>query len=189
MVIATIANRRSTVEDLSFGTAYAGLVLLAISMSLGPLNLLRSKPNPVHSAFRRDVGICAGLTGIIHTVIGSRVHMGGALSRYFIPDTPTTPSGLLFTATNYLGLVSASVLLMLVLISNSFAIKRLGLDSWKRLQRLAYVAAALVLIHGAAYQFLEKRPLPWVIAMLVLALGVAAVQLKGRSLKSALVTR
>ena len=96
---------------------------------------------------------------------------------------------MLFVMTNYLGLISAAVLLVLVLISNNFAIKRLGLAAWKRLQRLAYVAVALVLLHGATYQFLEKRSLPWVIVISILTLEVAAVQLKGRALGSTHATR
>jgi sulfoxide reductase heme-binding subunit YedZ len=166
---------------LSFGTAYVALVLLAISLSLGPLNLLRSRPNPVHSALRRDAGICAGVAALLHTVLGLQVHMGGVISRYFIPASPLTRSGLMFAATNYAGLLSAVILLVLVVISNDIGIRRLGLDRWKRIQRLAYVAAAAAVVHGLVYQSLEKRSIIGFIVVFLIATEVMALQLEGRS--------
>ena len=48
---------RSVLERISTATAYASIVLLAVALSIGPLNVLRGKPNPLSSYLRRDVGI------------------------------------------------------------------------------------------------------------------------------------
>lgn len=73
----------SQLATLSTASAYAGLALLIVSLSLGPLNILRNRPNPVSTDLRRDVGIWAGLLGLIHTVVGLQVHMGGNFWLYF----------------------------------------------------------------------------------------------------------
>src|ERR1700676_4612371 len=55
---------------LSMATAYAGLLFLAISLWLGPWNVLRRRPNPTSFDLRRDVGIWTGILAILHTVVG-----------------------------------------------------------------------------------------------------------------------
>ncbi len=42
---------------LSMATAYAGLIFLAVSLWLGPWNVLRRRPTPTSFDLRRDVGI------------------------------------------------------------------------------------------------------------------------------------
>ena len=64
-------------------SAYAGLFFLAASLSLGPWNVLRRKPNPVSSDLRRDVGIWAGVLALIHTAVGLTVHLRGRMWMYF----------------------------------------------------------------------------------------------------------
>ncbi len=148
-------------------------------MSLGPLNILRRKPNPVHSALRRDIGICAGVTAVVHTVLGLQVHMGGTISRYFVPDASLARDTMLFVTTNYLGLIAAVVLMLLVLISNNKAIAGLGLAPWKRLQRLAYLVSVVVIIHGALYQAIEKRAATWVSILALVSIWTIGIQVRG----------
>lgn len=62
---------------LSVATAYAGLLLRAITLLLGPWNVLRGRPNPVSTDVRRDVGIWAGILSLAHVVFGLQVHMRG----------------------------------------------------------------------------------------------------------------
>ena len=152
-------------------------------MMLGPINILKRKPNPVHSALRRDVGICAGVTAIGHTILGLQVHMGGVLSRYFVAASGAR-GAMAFVATNYLGLVSAALLVVLVLISNNKAIVRLGLERWKRIQRLAYFAVAIAIIHGFMYQLIEKRSIAWVLIVAITTALTATLQLSGIARRS-----
>jgi len=51
---------------MSLATAYAGLFLLAVSLWLGPWNVLRRRPNPTSFDLRRDVGIWTGILAIVH---------------------------------------------------------------------------------------------------------------------------
>ncbi|MEO8577903.1 MAG: hypothetical protein ABI556_14440 [Gemmatimonadales bacterium] len=155
-------------------------------MVLGPLNVLRRKHNPVHSAVRRDVGIAAGIAALVHTALGLQVHLGGALAKYFIPPPNAKIAGWAFVAGNWIGLVSAIVLATLVTISNNFGVRSLGLTRWKKIQRTAYVAAGAALIHGIIYQMLEKRNAVVIAFVILSAFGVVVLQLKGLRARRAL---
>ncbi|RKZ54899.1 MAG: hypothetical protein DRQ44_18470, partial [Gammaproteobacteria bacterium] len=52
----------------SMATAYTGLILLAATLLIGPLNLIKGKNNPVSSYLRRDIGIWAAVVSIIHVI-------------------------------------------------------------------------------------------------------------------------
>lgn len=166
-------------EAWSMGTAYAAFFFLAAATALGPLNVIRRRVNPVHSALRRDTGIIAGMTALVHTVLGLQVHMGGNLSRYFVPPSTASPRSTVFIASNYLGLFSALVLAVLVAISNNAAIRAFGLAAWKRVQRTAYFAVAAAVVHGLLYQLLEKRAWILVGGVVVVAALIAGLQVKG----------
>jgi sulfoxide reductase heme-binding subunit YedZ len=162
-----------TVHRLSMGTAYAALLLLAASLAIGPLRVLRDRPNPVSTDLTRDVGIWAGVTGLLHVLFGIQVHMRGKFWLYFVypPEQPHTlplrhDS---FGAANWTGLGATLVLVLLLAISNDASLRRLGARRWKAWQRWSYGAALLTLAHGVLFQVVEKRRLPY-----VLALGAAA---------------
>jgi sulfoxide reductase heme-binding subunit YedZ len=105
--------------------------------------------------------------------------MGGSLVRYFtLPHDPSS-SRIAFLIANYVGLMSAGILLVLVVISNNIAIRRLGLARWKRTQRLLYPAALGVAAHGFIYQFLEERALAGVVILAAASLVVGWLQLRG----------
>src|SRR5580698_9621319 len=75
---------RDVISRLSFATAYPALILIAATLLIGPLNLLRGKRTPVSSDWRRDVGVWAGILSLIHTVIGQDVHLRGRPWLYYI---------------------------------------------------------------------------------------------------------
>ncbi|MBA3342520.1 MAG: ferric reductase-like transmembrane domain-containing protein [Gemmatimonadaceae bacterium] len=156
-----LRGSRSAVENASTATAYAGIAFLALSLALGPRNLLRSRPNPVSTDLRRDIGIWAGSMGVLHTILGLQVHMGGSLRRYFLPSAAAegeaSAATLAFVAANYMGLVAALLLVILLAISSDVALRALGVPAWKRIQRSNYFIIALVAVHGVFYQLLEKR--------------------------------
>jgi DMSO/TMAO reductase YedYZ heme-binding membrane subunit len=91
---------------------------------------------------------------------------------------------MVFVTTNYLGLVSAAMLLVLVLISNNKAIVRFGLERWKRIQRLAYFAVAIAIIHGFMYQLIEKRSITWVLVVATITALTLMLQLSGIARRS-----
>jgi len=75
------------VESLTLGTGYAALLLLVVSLIIGPANLFLQRRNPVNLYLRRDIGIWAGLTGVAHVLLGFQVHMGGQILLYFTEQT------------------------------------------------------------------------------------------------------
>lgn len=168
---------------LSMASAYASLLLLATTLMIGPWYRLRNRPNPISSYLRRDVGIWAGILGIVHVIVGLQVHMDSKFWLYFLPPPdavlPYSLRIVAFWLTNYAGLAVGLILLMLLTLSNNASLRALGAVRWKRLQRWNYVAAALIVAHGAVYQLLEKRAMGFVILFgatvaLASALQVAA---------------
>ena len=157
---------RDVITRLSFSTAYPALILLVITLWIGPWNLLRSKRTPVSSDLRRDIGIWAGILGILHTGIGFCVHLRGRPWLYFVyqrSEGHTFPMRHdIFGFANYTGLVATIILLLLFVTSNDYALRRLGTPKWKQLQRWNYVLFLFTFLHTAAYQTMEKQHAPFV---------------------------
>ncbi|MBI3529609.1 MAG: hypothetical protein HY067_16775 [Betaproteobacteria bacterium] len=171
---------------LSMASAYGSLVLLALSLMIGPWNLLRGRPNPISGYLRRDIGIWAGVLGVVHVVFGLQVHFGGKMWLYFLPPGLATfpfplrisqwvPVGL----TNYAGLVATLIMLLLLCLSNDASLRAFGASRWKSLQRWNYWGALLVVAHGVLYQILEKRKAGFVVAYAAIVLLVVAMQSAG----------
>lgn len=58
---------------ISIATAYVGLLWLCVTLILGPINILRGRPNPVSTYLRRDIGLWAAIVSTIHATLGLRV--------------------------------------------------------------------------------------------------------------------
>ena len=162
---------RDVVMKISFATAYSALVLIAATLLIGPWNLLRGKRIPISSDWRRDVGIWAGILGLVHTAIGQNVHLRGRPWLYYIYEPgkhhffPLRHD--LFGFANYTGLISALILLVLLATSNNYSLRALGTPRWKQLQRWNYVAFALMAAHAIAYQINEKQKAPFVATVVI----------------------
>ena len=170
----------------NLATAYVGLGLMALSLLIGPWNLLRGRANPVSQDVRRDVGIWAALLGVAHTLIGLQIHMIGQsrLVYFFFPAgeahrLPIRSDG--FGFANYTGLGSTLILLLLLALSNDVALRRLGTGRWKSLQRWNYAGFALMTLHAIAYQVMEKRVVPVIVVFAGVIVVVLATQLAGRA--------
>ncbi|GGG69802.1 ferric reductase-like transmembrane domain-containing protein [Edaphobacter dinghuensis] len=165
---------------LSMATAYSSLLFLCATLLLGPWNIFRCRPNPVSFDLRRDIGIWAGLLALLHTGIGLTVHLRGRMWMYFLKQRhPLKFQTGLFGSANDVGLLSALLFLMLLVISNDISLRTMGLQRWKSFQRWTYVAAGLAVAHGVLFQLVEKRHLPWVIFFATLALFILVVQMIG----------
>jgi methionine sulfoxide reductase heme-binding subunit len=165
---------------LSMATAYAGLIFLAVSLWIGPWNVLRRRPNPVSFDLRRDIGIWTGILAIVHTAIGLTVHLHGRMWMYFFKGLhPFKLQNTQFGFANFTGLGAALLFLTLLAISNDLSLRILKTRRWKSLQRWAYGAFLLTVAHGIAYQMIEKRHLVWVIVFAGFIIAVAAAQILG----------
>jgi sulfoxide reductase heme-binding subunit YedZ len=161
-------------DRLSKATAYVGLFYLAVTLIIGPLNVLRGAPNPLSTFLRRDFGIIAGVLALVHTFLGLHVHMRGDFIQYFFYRTPVGTGTVrfdVFGIANHLGLIAVLVILVLLCISNNLSIRRLGATGWKRVQKWNYVGAVLVVVHALLYQLIEER----IFVFVAYVLGVTAI--------------
>ena len=137
----------------------------------------------VYADLRRDVGIWSALLALAHVATGLAVHMNGQVWRYFF--VPREGGGLIplrldaFGLANHTGLAATIILALLLAISNDRALRGLGTRRWKSVQRLNYLAAALIVLHGAAYVYMDKRAIGFIVFFLVLVTIAGALQLAG----------
>ncbi len=160
---------KDVLTRVSFTTAYPALVLLALTLLIGPWNILRKNRNPISSDFRRDVGIWAGILGVLHTVVGQNVHLRGRPWLYYIYDPKTHHSFPmrhdLFGFANYTGAISTLLVVALLATSNDYSLRALGTPRWKQLQRWNYAVFGLAAAHAFAYQSSEHQKLPFVVTV------------------------
>src|SRR6185369_16003114 len=127
---------------LSMATAYTSAFLLGVTLVLGVLKVLRGETSPVSTDWRRDTGIWAALFGVAHLVIGLQVHAPGRMRTYFV--YPAEQARLFplrldsFGWANHLGLLAGLLLVLLLVLSNDWSLRRLGPRRWKQLQRWNY---------------------------------------------------
>jgi methionine sulfoxide reductase heme-binding subunit len=167
---------------LSFCTAYPALILLAVTLLIGPWNVLRRRGNPVSSDLRRDMGIWAGVLGISHTIVGQCVHLRGRPWLYYVYGPQEHHQGLrhdLFGFANYTGAISVLVLAALLATSNDYSLRRLGTPGWKSLQRWNYAVFALAAAHAVGYLVIENQNLPFDTTIAVCIAITLAMQMWG----------
>ena len=177
-ILAPTASRRLV---LTLGLGYLSLLLVALTLAIGPLALLTRDRNPPNLDLRRDFGIWAAVTGLLHAVFGLQLHMSGDWLRYFFERTGHGLRLLtsLFGLSNHLGLVATFLLILLLALSNDASLRRLSGQTWKRLQQSNYALAALILGHTLTSQVLTKRSASLRIVVAGLALVTLAAQAAG----------
>ena len=166
----------------SFATAYPALVLLSITLLIGPWNLLIRRPNPVSSDLRRDIGIWAGLLGILHAGVGQFVHLRGRPWLYYVYGPTEHHHGIrhdLFGLANYTGALGTLLLIMLLATSNDLSLRRFGTRTWKQLQRWNYAIFVFVAVHSFAFQGVETQKLHWVLTVAACVFVALAMQIAG----------
>lgn len=180
---ALTVTEKWDVQAISLGTAYASLIYVALSLSLGPMNVIRSRPLPVSYMLRRDVGIWAGIFALVHVIAGLNVHLGGKFWLYFVYDAASAKAFPIrydpFGFANHSGLVITLMIIVLLTISNNAALRRLRSTRWKSIQRWNYGVGAILVFHGLLYQFLEKRYWQAVLFLLAISVGTLLMQYVG----------
>ncbi len=168
---------------ISIGTGYVGVIFLGAALIIGPLNILRGESNPLSTYLRRDIGIAAGIFAVAHTIVGLQVHMGGDFVRYFFQRKVNGQVGVVrfdaFGIANHLGLIAVLTIVVLLSISNNLSLRNLGPRRWKRIQRYAYFAAGLVVVHGLFYQIIEQRQPAFIACLMVIAAAASIMQFLG----------
>jgi sulfoxide reductase heme-binding subunit YedZ len=185
-VAALYATRpyRDILSRASFATAYPAMVLLAVTLLIGPWNVLRRRANPVSSDLRRDIGIWAGILSVVHTAVGQCVHLRGRPWLYYVYGPTEHHHAFpirhdLFGVANYTGAVGVLVVIVLLATSNDYSLRAMGTRGWKKLQRWNYAVFALVAVHAFGYQGIEKQQAGWVATVTVCIVIAAAFQAAG----------
>ena len=174
----------SPVRIITIGTGYLSLFQIVFTLLWGTWQLLSRatlRRNPVNIMLRRDVGIWAGVNGVVHVILGLQVHMSGDIVRYFFERAYAglTPLTNLFGFSNYTGGLATILLVLLLLISNDLSVTWLRGPVWKWVQRLNYVLIVLTLLHTFGYQVEVERPPIMIVIVVALTLVTMAAQLVG----------
>jgi sulfoxide reductase heme-binding subunit YedZ len=143
------------ITRLSFSTAWPALVLLTVTLAIGPWRVLTRKSSALSVDLRRDIGIWAGILGVLHAGVGQCVHLRGRPWLYYAYEktqehlVPVRHD--IFGFSNFTGLFAALILLALLVTSNDASLRKLGLPGWKSLQRWNYVCFGLTVLHTFGY--------------------------------------
>ena len=141
------------ITRLSFSTAWPALVLLTLTLLIGPWRTRKGKTSAISLDLRRDIGIWAGILGLLHTGIGQCVHLRGRPWLYYVYEkwsghlVPLRHD--IFGFSNFAGLFAALILLTALATSNDASMRAMGNAPWKSLQRWNYACFAL----GAGHTF------------------------------------
>jgi methionine sulfoxide reductase heme-binding subunit len=172
-------SNRSFGSWLTIATGYLATALLAVTLLVGPLNLLLRKANPLSNYLRRDLGTWVVILGALHVVLAFREAYRGVFSfvGFFVADgAPLTDS---FGVGNWTGLAALAISVGLLAISTTRAVRELGPSRWKSLQRLNYTVFGLVLLHATCYGALQRTSSPFTILLFSIGAAVMLGQLTG----------
>jgi sulfoxide reductase heme-binding subunit YedZ len=182
VLLSSLAPSRGgsvSISRLASPTGDIALVLLALTLLVGPANLLLGRRNPPNNYLRRDLGAWTALFSIIHVIVGFQEHSGGAFGfvRYFVADgRPLTNS---FGLGNWTGLIATVIVAGLLVISADRYLRELKAPLWKNLQRLNYILFTLVVAHAILYGALRRIGSPFTLVLLVTLIAVLAGQAMG----------
>jgi DMSO/TMAO reductase YedYZ heme-binding membrane subunit len=85
LLIAILIPTDKQGRFLVVALGYFSLLLIFVTLLIGPLNLLRLRRNPVNIDLRRDIGIWAGITGSLHVLLVFRgTVLNGQILLYFV---------------------------------------------------------------------------------------------------------
>jgi methionine sulfoxide reductase heme-binding subunit len=167
-----------SISQLASPTGDVALVLLAITLLIGPANLLLRRRNPVNNYLRRDVGTWTAIWSVIHVIIGFQRQRGAIFGfvDYFVADgRPLTNS---FGWGNWTGLAATVTVVMLLVVSTDRYLRELKARRWKDLQRLNYTLFVLVVLHAVFYGALTRMTSPYtrllIVTVILVVLGQAA---------------
>jgi sulfoxide reductase heme-binding subunit YedZ len=172
------------IQQFTVATGYVGVGLLALTLLLGPANLLLRRRNPVSSYLRRDVGIWTAIFSVVHVIAALLMHVShgstvvASFLHFFVSEdgSPLTNS---FGLGNWTGLAALVIVLGLLATSSDAALRVLKARPWKWLQRLTYALFVLVLLHALFYGALLRTTSPFTLLLVLSVIGVLLGQAAG----------
>ena len=164
----------------STATGYIALVLLGLTLLVGPANLLRRRRSPLSSYLCRDVGVAAATLSVAHVIFGFLTqHNDGIVSYFFEADDRSRILTTSFGLANWTGLAAVVIVAALAAISSDWALRKLKAKRWKRIQRLNYILFPLVVAHSVLYGALLRLTSPYSALLGVSVVAVLVGQVVG----------
>jgi sulfoxide reductase heme-binding subunit YedZ len=171
-------------QQFTVATGYVGLSLLAVTLLLGPANLLLRRRNPVSSYLRRDVGIWTAVFSIVHVIAAVLIHVRddtgviASFMHFFMAEDGSALTNS-FGWGNWTGLAAVVIVLGLLTTSTDAALRKLRARRWKWLQRLNYALFALVILHAFFYGALLRTTSPFTLVLILSVVTVVGGQVVG----------
>ena len=172
---------RASMSQLTVATGYVATVLLALTLLIGPANLLLRRRTPVSSYLARDVGIWAAMASVVHVIVGLhpervRSDVLSFVDYFFADGRPLTNA---FGWGNWTGLAATVIVIALLATSTDGSLRELKARRWKDIQRLNYALFVLVIAHAVFYgaregfeQWVEQLTSPFGLVLLVTVIAV-----------------
>ncbi len=180
LLIGFLAPEGKQVGVLIIALGYLSLLLIGVTLIIGPINLLRSRRNPVNIDLRRDVGIWAAIAGCWHVLLVFRgTVLNGQILQYFLQANGLGLQLNVYGLSNDSGLFATLLLLLLLALSNAASLRFLKGKWWKRIQRLTYLLAVLAIAHTFGYQYLNGRGAFLFVMVIILTILTLACQACG----------
>jgi sulfoxide reductase heme-binding subunit YedZ len=154
LILKLVWNKRDAITFIAQATGFISIIILTISLITGSVNLILKRRNPSSTYLRRDISIVGGILAVAHSVTGLFVHLRGKNWQYFLTKSDHGYAIRLdhFGLANYTGLISALIIIILLITSNDYLLRRLNPVRWKNIQRLSYLMFILALIHCYFYR-------------------------------------
>jgi methionine sulfoxide reductase heme-binding subunit len=164
LIVPALTNQlgANPIERLLHVSGEIAIWTLGAVLSLTPLRVLFPRSSIVNALnrHRRYIGVSACIYGLFHF----SCHLLYQGDWDDVLQSFTKP----FT---WFGLAGLSILVLLGLTSNNWAVRKLGGKKWKLLHRLAYVAAILLIYHqtiaGKGHWYVAR----WLLLLLVVLEG------------------
>jgi len=129
----------SLISLINRSSAVTAVILLAITLLIGPLSHFYPKYFEKHKDYRKKLGLLTVVYGLIHIFITSY--------------TWNIPKAIAYTSSNrsaiILGVLAAILLLAISLTSNKKVFENIKFPLWKAIQFTSYVVLALLIVHFA----------------------------------------
>lgn len=170
---------RRLARQLTLASGYVATGLLAVTLLVGPINLVFRRRNPVSSYFRRDVGMWTAVSSVVHVAVGLQVHapIPGFITYFMAPDGSPLTNDL--GLGNWTGLAATVIAVGLLALSSDFALCKLSARPWKRLQGLNYAVFILVVAHAIFYGALSRTTSPFTVLLGAIVIAVFVAQAVG----------
>lgn len=179
LVVVAPSHGGFTIQRLASPTGDVALVLLAVTLLIGPANLLLRRRNPPNSYLRRDVGTWTAIWSVVHVVVSFQGHGGGVFGfvDYFVVDGRLLTNS--FGMGNWTGLAATVIVVLLLVVSTDPMLREFKSGRWKDLQRLNYTLFALVVVHALFYGALGRMTSPFTRILIVTVIAVGLGQAAG----------